>query len=136
MSEIRKLIEWTGTRKCLAQQGIEIIPKFNFGMVLFGVSGLRGSVSDSGQLGFGRRKNESDAAARRLRGCWAGGTDHACDAALPGRWRFAAEQELAEEPQHGFRVAVRPVALSQLQGRQRSCRLRQPAVAQGCSAPT
>ena len=38
MREIRKLIEWMGAPKCLAQQGIEIFPKFYFGVVLFGLT--------------------------------------------------------------------------------------------------
>jgi hypothetical protein len=36
MREIRRLIEQMCAPKCQAQQGIEIFPKFNFGVVLFG----------------------------------------------------------------------------------------------------
>jgi hypothetical protein len=38
MREIQKLIVWIGAPKCLAQQGIEVFPKFNFGVVLFGLT--------------------------------------------------------------------------------------------------
>jgi hypothetical protein len=38
MRTIRKLIEWTGAPKCLAQRGIEIFPEFNFGIVLSGLT--------------------------------------------------------------------------------------------------
>jgi hypothetical protein len=57
MREIRRLIEWMGAPKCLALQGIEIFPKINFGVVLFGLTpSLFRTTKDARIAQFGKSK--------------------------------------------------------------------------------
>jgi hypothetical protein len=63
MREIRKLIERMCAPKYLAQKGIEVFPKFNFGVVLFGLASFLCRTTKDAKIA--RRRKSKKGSSRR-----------------------------------------------------------------------